>query len=165
MVSGDTHLARGQRLVLRCRPMVDRLTPERRSANMRAIRGRDTKPEIQVRQTLHRMGFRYRLHIKDVPGRPDIAFKSRRKAIFVHGCFWHSHPGCAKAYRPKSRLDFWDAKLARNQTRDAEVQNALSAIGWTSLIVWECEVVDREQLGNKLERFLEGSSVAQGRHD
>lgn len=140
--------------------MVDRLTPQRRSENMRAIRGRHTKPELLVRRTLHAMGFRFRLHLKDVPGTPDVVFPKRRKAIFVHGCFWHSHASCRKAYRPKSRVDFWNAKLERNQTRDSEVQEALSALGWSSLIVWECEAVDSEHLRNKLAQFLDCSQVS-----
>ena len=134
---------------------MDRLTPSERSANMRAIKGRDTKPEILIRSMLHRMGFRFRLHAKDLAGRPDVVFRRRRKAIFVHGCFWHRHQGCSKAYRPKSRADFWNAKLDANRQRDLRVQTALSELGWSILVVWECEAVDSEHLRNNLRRFVE----------
>lgn len=123
---------------------------------MSRIRHRDTKPEMMVRRLLHAMGFRYRLHDKRLPGSPDIVFASRKKAIFVHGCFWHRHPdaGCALARMPKSRLDFWRPKLEGNRTRDVRHQSELDALGWRYLIVWECELRDKEQFRNILLAFL-----------
>ena len=126
---------------------------------MGRVRGRDTKPEMVVRRLLHAMGYRYRLHAKDLPGRPDIVFRKRRRAIFVHGCFWHRHPDaeCRLARLPKSRLDFWLPKLEGNRERDAATVERLESMGWDVLLVWECELRDREQLGNKLRRFVEGN--------
>lgn len=126
---------------------------------MGRVRGRDTKPEMVVRRLLHGMGYRYRLHAKDLPGRPDIVFRKRRLAIFVHGCFWHRHPdtACRLARLPKSRLDFWLPKLEGNRERDVETVERLESRGWNVLLVWECELRDREQLGNKLRRFVEGN--------
>lgn len=121
---------------------------------MRAIKGRDTKPELVVRRLLHRMGYRYRLHARELPGSPDIVFRPRRAAIFVHGCFWHCHPGCSQAYRPKTRTQFWNAKLDRNLERDGLTQVALAKAGWAILVVWECEAVEGEHLRNRLVRFL-----------
>jgi DNA mismatch endonuclease, patch repair protein len=136
--------------------MVDTLSPSERSARMALIKGRDTKPEMIVRRMLHAMGYRYRLQAKDLPGKPDIVFRSRRKAIFVHGCFWHRHsdPNCKISRLPKSRLDFWKPKLEANAARDRLAVERLEAMGWKVLIVWECELREREQLGNKLKRFI-----------
>ena len=138
--------------------MVDTLTPSARSARMAKVRGRDTGPEMIVRRLLHGMGYRYRLHSKDLPGRPDIVMRGRKKAIFVHGCFWHRHPdpSCKLARLPKSRLDFWKPKLEGNRARDLATVAALEAMGWQVMLVWECGLGDREQLGNKLRRFIEG---------
>ncbi len=113
-----------------------------RSAQMAKVRGRDTKPEMRVRRALHAAGVRYRLHAKDLPGRPDIVLRSRRLAIFVHGCFWHRHadPSCKLARLPKSRLDFWMPKLEANRARDQLKEAALRDLGWTVLIMWECEL-------------------------
>ncbi len=136
--------------------MVDTLTPVERAKRMALIRGRDTKPEIIVRRMLHAMGYRYRLHAKDLPGRPDIVFRSRRKAILVHGCFWHRHPdpACKLARMPKSRVQFWERKLEGNRERDAANEARLKEMGWKVLTVWECELRDLEQLGNKLSSFI-----------
>lgn len=125
---------------------------------MSRVRSRDTKPEMVVRRLLHTMGYRYRLHAKDLPGQPDIVFRGRKKAIFVHGCFWHRHPdpACKLARMPKSRLDFWAPKLEANRARDIANVERLEALGWQVLLVWECELRDREQLGNTLRRFIEG---------
>ena len=138
--------------------MTDILTPDARSERMGRVRDRDTKPELVVRRLLHGMGYRYRLHSKDLPGKPDIVFRGRRKAIFVHGCFWHRHaePTCKLARLPKSRLDFWVPKLDANRTRDIDNIERLKAMGWKVLLVWECQLRDREQLGNTLRRFIEG---------
>lgn len=125
---------------------------------MTRVRGKDTWPELIVRRLLHAMGYRYRLQAKDLPGKPDIIFRKRRKAIFVHGCFWHRHPdpACKLARLPKSRLDFWVPKLDRNRERDINNVERLEALGWEVLLVWECQLRDREQLGNRLRRFIEG---------
>ncbi|KQS03577.1 endonuclease [Sphingomonas sp. Leaf357] len=140
--------------------MVDTLSPKARSERMARIRNRDTEPELVVRRMLHAMGYRYRLHVKDLPGKPDIVFRGRKKVIFVHGCFWHRHldPACPLARMPKSRLDFWMPKLEANRARDVATTLRLEAMGWSVLLVWECELRDREHLGNKLRRFIEGDS-------
>lgn len=141
--------------------MVDSLTRAERSKRMSLVRHRDTKPEMLVRRMVHRLGFRYRLHDRRLPGSPDLVFRSRCKAIFVHGCFWHRHPDpeCKLARMPKSQLDFWRPKLEGNRERDLRHQSDLEALGWQYLIVWECELGHREQLENKLLAFLrEGDS-------
>lgn len=126
---------------------------------MGKVRSRDTKPELVVRRALHAMGYRYRLHAKELPGRPDIVFRRKRLAIFVQGCFWHRHtdPACRLARLPKSRLDFWLPKLEGNRTRDVANIERLQAMGWKVLLVWECQLKDREQLRNTLRRFVEGT--------
>ena len=126
-----------------------------RSANMRAIRSKDMRPELAVRRLAHRMGYRFRLHRKDLPGKPDLVFISRRKVIFVHGCFWHSHKGCKTAHVPKSNLEYWKPKLERNQARDAKNIEALSSTGWKSLIIWECETREVSGLAQRLKIFLQ----------
>jgi DNA mismatch endonuclease (patch repair protein) len=120
---------------------------------MQAVKTEDTGPEMMVRRVLHERGFRYRVHPKSLPGRPDIVFPSRKKAIFVHGCFWHSH-GCRKGQAPKSRLDYWAPKLAANRERDAIKIAQLEALGWSVMIVWQCEIADHEALTTKLLSFL-----------
>lgn len=137
--------------------MADSLTKSQRSERMSRVRSRDTKPELTVRKLLHRLGYRYRLHAFGVPGSPDIVFRQKRKAIFVHGCFWHRHddPSCKLARMPKSRLDFWGPKLESNRLRDQRIASELDAMDWQSLVVWECELGHTEQLENKLVDFLE----------
>lgn len=120
---------------------------------MRAIRSQHMKPEMIVRQLIHGMGYRYRLHWRDLPGKPDLVFPSRKKIIFVHGCFWHSHE-CGMAHKPKSNLDYWIPKLARNKERDAKNFAELVMTGWRVFIAWECETKDQETLKQKLIRFL-----------
>lgn len=143
--------------------MTDKITAERRSQNMARIRSKDTKPEIRVRSLLHRLGYRFRLHGRHLPGTPDIVFSSRRKVIFVHGCFWHRHPGCKYAYVPRSRSDFWQAKFKANAERDIRDQAQLAALGWSVLVVWECETRQPESLIRRLVEFLEkGKSCPQG---
>lgn len=139
--------------------MADTLTAEQRSERMRRVRGKDTQPEMRVRRIVHGMGFRYRLHRRDLPGQPDLVFPKRRKVIFVHGCFWHRHPDpdCRLARLPKSRIEFWKPKLETNSVRDARHQHKLVELGWRYLVVWECELGKMEQLENKLLAFLEGS--------
>ena len=134
---------------------MDHLTPERRSENMAAIKSRDTGPEMVVRRMLHGLGYRYRLHRRDLPGLPDVVFPSRRAVIFVHGCFWHQHDASeCSARAPKSNLNYWLPKLQRNVERDAKNLVALSTAGWRVLVVWECEVRDKEALERKLVGLL-----------
>ncbi|OBY28314.1 very short patch repair endonuclease [Leisingera sp. JC1] len=133
--------------------MADKLTPERRSANMAKIRAKNTKPEMLVRRMVHGMGYRYRLYRKDLPGKPDLVFGPRRKVIFVHGCFWHLHD-CRDGRIPASRRDYWEPKLRRNAERDAEQQAALQAAGWQVLTIWECETKDIAALKERLVNFL-----------
>lgn len=121
---------------------------------MRSIRKADTRPELVVRRLAHALGFRFRLHRRDLPGCPDLVFPGRRKVILVHGCFWHQHAGCRLARQPKTRPDYWPAKLARNVERDAQVRERLVEAGWEVLIVWECETRDVAALAEKLESFL-----------
>ena len=136
---------------------MDTLTPLQRSERMSKIRSSDTHLEILVRRMVYGQGYRYRLHRKDLPGKPDMVFSSRRKVIFVHGCFWHRHdaPSCKLARLPKSRLDFWLPKLSANAARDAKVQASLEELGWKILIVWECEVNDTDALKRKICEFLD----------
>lgn len=139
--------------------MTDSLSPEQRSERMSRVRSKDTGPEFRVRRVAHALGYRYRLHRRDLPGKPDLVFPGRRKVIFVHGCFWHRHtdPACKLARLPKSRLDFWLPKLQGNRERDLRNQQALRAMGWEVLVVWECELGERAALEYKLRRFLDGS--------
>lgn len=134
---------------------MDKLSPERRSANMARIRSRDTRPEITPRKLIHGIGYRFRLHRKDLPGKPDLVFPSHKKVIFVHGCFWHQHPGCKEGRVPGSRLEYWGPKLSRNQQRDSAAQAALKEQGWRYLVVWECELKDAAAALKKVRRFLE----------
>ncbi len=125
------------------RTTTDHVDPAR-SAQMARVRGKDTKPELKVRRALHAAGLRFRLQARDLPGRPDIVFRSRRIAIFVHGCFWHRHPdpSCKLTRTPKSRLDFWEPKFEANVARDARDQAALREQGWTAIVIWECDLAN-----------------------
>lgn len=134
--------------------MTDPLTPERRSAQMARIRRSDTKPELAVRRLLHRLGYRFNLQLASVPGRPDVAFTKRRIALFVHGCFWHGHEGCPHWRMPKSRTEFWSTKISNNRARDLRLQAGAEAIGWTCLVVWECETENSSALEEKLVSAL-----------
>lgn len=134
--------------------MTDRISPEHRSWNMSRIRNRDTKPELIVRSLLHRMGYRFRLQRKDLPGKPDIVLPKYQTVIFVHGCFWHRHAGCKFAYTPKSRVTFWNDKFTANRKRDVSVKALLNAIGWKAIIVWECQVENTVQLTAYLSLHL-----------
>ncbi|NHR08841.1 DNA mismatch endonuclease Vsr [Chromobacterium haemolyticum] len=134
---------------------MDTLTPEERSQRMARVRSVDTKPEMFVRKLIHGMGYRYRLHCRDLPGKPDLVFRSRKAIIFVHGCFWHRHEMCSLARMPKSRVEFWSAKLEGNRLRDALKIAALQASGWRILIVWECQLKLKEQLAERLRHFLD----------
>ncbi|NOX63106.1 MAG: DNA mismatch endonuclease Vsr [Chloroflexi bacterium] len=134
---------------------IDPLTPEQRRRTMSRVRSKDTKPEMRVRRLVHGMGYRYRLHRKDLPGNPDLVFVSRRKVIFVHGCFWHGHDCRAGRKRPKTHQEYWDRKLRRNRERDAENQAKLREMGWDAFIIWECEIKDEEALKQRLVDFLD----------
>lgn len=138
--------------------MVDTLTREERSERMSRIRNKGTKPEMVVRRLIHGMGYRYRLHATDLPGKPDIVFRGRKKVIFVHGCYWHRHEGCKLARLPKSRLDFWQPKLEENRERDKKNLDKLEREGWRALVIWECELADTESLRDRIARFLEDPS-------
>jgi DNA mismatch endonuclease (patch repair protein) len=134
---------------------MDTLSPEQRSALMGRIRSSDTLPEMIVRRLVHRLGFRYRLHAIGLPGRPDLVFRGRRKIIFVNGCFWHQHADCRRAFKPRSRCEFWKSKLARNVERDKVVSAELTKLGWEVCVIWECETVDLERLEARVLRFLQ----------
>ena len=121
---------------------------------MRSIRKTDTTPELAVRKLLRELGVRYRLHARDLPGNPDIVMRGKKKAVLVHGCFWHQHSGCKLAKRPSARPEYWLPKLARNQERDRLALAALSDLGWSTLVVWECELAELEGLRGKLKEFL-----------
>ena len=134
--------------------VTDTLSPKERSKRMSLIRGKDSSPELKLRRLVHGMGFRYRLHVKDLPGKPDLVFPSRRAVIFMHGCFWHRHPGCKLARMPKSKLDFWRPKLEGNRKRDLQNQEILKKLGWRVLVIWECEMTNIEYVSNKVRGFL-----------
>jgi DNA mismatch endonuclease (patch repair protein) len=137
--------------------MADTLSSERRSWNMSRIRGRNTSPELRLRSLLHRAGFRFRVHAKHLPGHPDVVLPKYRTAIFVHGCFWHRHPGCRNATMPSTRREFWQKKFDSNISRDERNRIALEATGWTVLTVWECELkVDAEGVVRHLADELRG---------
>jgi len=132
----------------------DNLTPEQRSERMRRVRQAGTRPEMTVRRRLHAMGYRFRLHRRDLPGSPDIVLPRARKVIFVHGCFWHRHAGCRRATTPKTNTGYWIPKLEENQARDAKAILALHALGWSVHVVWECEAYDEPKLTQTLNEFL-----------
>jgi DNA mismatch endonuclease Vsr len=134
--------------------MTDHIDRAQRSRNMAAVRSKDTKPEMVVRKLVHSLGYRYRLHVANLPGRPDLAFPAKRKVIFVHGCFWHRHPECNRASIPKIRQAFWKAKFEKNVARDACNIAALDANGWGILTLWECEIKNDQWLRKALQRFL-----------
>jgi len=146
-----------QLALIGCR--MDKLTPRRRSDNMRQIRSKDTSPELAVRRLIFAMGFRYRLHSKDLPGKPDLVFRGKRKVIFVHGCFWHCHQACREGRIPATRQDYWRDKLAKNTARDSEHQRKLVGMGWSCLIVWECELRDMQKLASIISAYLSTSSA------
>lgn len=134
---------------------MDKLSTAKRSELMSRIKCRDTTPEIIVRKITYSMGYRYRLHGNDLPGKPDLVFRSRRKAMFVHGCFWHQHEGCKDSHIPKSNLRYWEPKLKRTKKRDAMNQEKLISAGWGVLVIWSCMLNDLEQSRNRIRNFLE----------
>lgn len=133
---------------------MDKISSAKRSEVMRSVKSKNTDLEMTVRRLLHKAGFRYRLHRKDLPGKPDLVFPGKRKIIFIHGCFWHQHPGCRRATRPIAHADYWNAKLDGNIARDAQHINALHDKGWDTLVVWECDMRDEELLLRRLSQFL-----------
>ena len=135
---------------------MDRITKEQRSEIMGRVRSKDTGPEMVVRRATHAMGFRYRLHSRMLPGQPDLVFASRRKVIFVHGCFWHGHGRCRNVRPPKSNKRYWGPKLEGNKKRDRKNRRALSRMGWRILVVWECQTSDAQVLSRRIRAFLDG---------
>lgn len=135
-------------------PKLDQRPDAQRSRTMRAVRSADTKPEMIVRRLVHGLGRRYRLHAKDLPGKPDLTFRRDKRAIFVHGCFWHGHDCPRGARTPKRNAAYWQAKIARNRSRDAETLGLLATAGWRTLVIWECETRDRDALAHRLAGFL-----------
>lgn len=143
--------------------MTDFLSPAERSDRMSRIRGKDTQPELALRKVLHRLGLRYRLHGAGLPGKPDLVFPRHRTAVFVHGCFWHRHDGCKIATTPKSNTLFWQEKFEKNVARDERVATDLQALGWTVLVVWECELAPAkkaQETGERIYKMIQ--SRAQG---
>jgi len=138
--------------------MMDILTPEERSAQMARVRSKNTQPELVVRRLVHSQGYRYRLHKPDLPGKPDLAFVSRKKVIFVNGCFWHGHK-CSLGRTPKSRVEFWVSKIEKNRARDAKNIEELRKAGWNSLVLWECQLKDREALKKLIVEFLDNNNA------
>lgn len=129
---------------------MDRISTKRRSWNMSRIQAKNSKPEVTVRSLLHKMGYRFRLHVSNLPGQPDIVLPKYKSIVFVNGCFWHRHPGCKYAYMPKSRLDFWTRKFEGNISNDRKVGEELKLLGWKVVTVWECEAKDKERLTERL---------------
>ena len=134
--------------------MTDVFTPEKRSAVMRRVKGKDTAPELKVRRLLRRLGVGYRLHRADLPGKPDIAMPGRRLALFVHGCFWHGHDCPRGARTPKANRPYWEAKIARNRARDGDHRAALQVMGWRAVTLWECELKDGVEVEKRLRETL-----------
>lgn len=134
--------------------MADFVSKEKRSRIMRGVKGANTKPEIIVRRALHRRGFRFRVHRKDLPGKPDIVLPRYRTVIFVHGCFWHQHEGCKDGRRPTSNVEFWDKKFETNRARDERNTQALQSLGWHVEVIWECEARDPEKLSERIEEIF-----------
>jgi len=134
--------------------MTDRLTPQRRSWNMSRVRAANTKPELVVRSLIHKMGYRYRLHVRELPGCPDIVLPRLKCVVFVHGCFWHRHRSCPFAYSPKTRKAFWQNKFKGNVARDRKQLRTLADLGWRVLVVWECELRNLDSIAKRLKSFL-----------
>lgn len=136
---------------------MDKITAERRSENMRRIRGKNTNPELIVRHIIYHMGYRYRLGGCNLPGRPDLVFKNRHKVIFVHGCFWHQHDklDCKEKHIPKSNLDYWLPKLDKNKRRFADTVQKLQKMGWEQMVIWECQLKELEKITNDIQSYLE----------
>src|SRR5438132_7786080 len=134
--------------------MTDVINAERRSENMRRIKSKGMRPELTVRRLVHSMGYRFRLHVSDLPGKPDIVLARKKKIIEVRGCFWHQHGKCVDSHIPKSRIQYWRPKLQRNRRRDKKNIEKLEALGWSVLVIWECEVRNLKGLNRNLSKFL-----------
>ena len=131
---------------------MDTLTPEQRSKIMASVGSKNTVPELKVRKKLHALGFRFRLHSKDLPGKPDVVLPKYRTCLFVHGCFWHQHPGCKRATLPKSNREFWRTKLLKNRTRDERAQRKLEDLGWHVQVIWECHTKSEDDINRAVEQ-------------
>ena len=134
---------------------MDKLSREKRSKVMSSVHSKDTKPEKIVRQLVYSLGYRYRLHVRKLPGQPDLVFSGRHKVIFVHGCFWHYHESCSSVRLPKSNLDYWIPKLEGNKARDSQNIDKLISLGWEVLVVWECELNNMNLLSDRIKSFLD----------
>lgn len=134
---------------------LDRISPERRSWQMSRVKQMDAGPKLVVRRMVHALGYRYRLHVRRLPGSPDLVFASRRKVIFVHGCFWHGHEKCSLATVPKTRTEFWLEKFDANRQRDRKVVSSLCELGWATLTIWQCEIKDASALEARIRAFLD----------
>lgn len=134
--------------------MVDFVTKEKRSEIMRAVGTKNTRPEIRLRSIIHSLGYRFRLHRKELPGTPDLVFPKYKKVVFVHGCFWHGHEGCPKARLPKSNTEYWKNKIENNRARDQRTIDELEALGWKSSVVWQCEIKKKNE--DKLKENIQG---------
>jgi DNA mismatch endonuclease (patch repair protein) len=137
---------------------MDVFDKDKRSRVMAKVKNKNTKPELLVRSLLHRMGYRFRIHRKDLPGNPDITLPKYKAVIFVHGCFWHGHEGCPKAKRPQSNMEFWDEKLNENIDRDKKVVYELERMGWRVLVIWTCEINDVDALSQRVESFMQNQN-------
>jgi DNA mismatch endonuclease, patch repair protein len=138
---------------------MDIVTPEARSRAMGRIRGKDTKPELAVRRAATRLGYRYRLHRRDLPGSPDMVFSRLRTVVFVHGCFWHRHAGCKYSYTPKSNVNFWIEKFQGNVARDGRVEAELERLGWHVVVIWECQTREANELTRTLKAHMDDAAV------
>ncbi len=147
-------------MLLTMNKRTDSLTPEQRRYTMRQVHSKDTRPEMRVRRLTHRMGYRYRLHRKDLPGKPDLVFPGRKKVIFVHGCFWHGHDCPAGRKIPKTNQEYWLKKLSRNKERDGQNIARLREQGWDVLVIWECETKDEASLSRRISQFLDDERPA-----
>lgn len=143
--------------------MTDRLSIAERSALMAKVRSKDTRPELTVRKAAHSLGYRFRLHRSDLPGTPDLVFPKHRLALFVHGCFWHQHPNCRRATMPATNTAKWADKFERNRSRDTRSKSELEALGWTVLVIWECETRSRDTLASQLAGAMSAAANGCGR--
>jgi DNA mismatch endonuclease (patch repair protein) len=139
--------------------LADKFTKPERSKIMAQVKSENTSPELAIRKLLHRLGFRFRLHRKDLPGKPDIVLPKHKTVIFVHGCFWHGHLGCKRASRPTSNTDFWNKKLDRNIERDRAAREELEKIGWRVMTIWECEIKDTEKMEGTMNFLSDATKI------
>lgn len=139
---------------------MDIVSKEKRSRIMSGIKGKNTKPELLLRSALHKLGFRFRIQRKDLPGKPDIVLTKYKTIIFVHGCFWHQHPGCKFAYMPKSNVEFWTDKFKKNMTRDQTVQSLLKEMGWNVIVIWECQLNNDPLFIQQCSKLIQGAAAS-----